>query len=1380
MKKFFYLIFCMLPALATGQLQDVYFNNYSVQDGLSHTKVNSICQDEFGFMWFGTESGLNKFDGCTFIKYYSNYDSPGSLSGNTIEVIFNDNFGNFLIGSDKGLDIYNYKTDAFERFWSRAQDTLKYTAGSITAISLDTDERLWVGTTTGLILFEGIDLSLSTASSTESGPFRYVFSSRIKGLSDENVQSILTDRDGNIWVGTINGLNLISSRSEEIRQFLNDPNDPLTLSHNDVNQIFQSSDGSIWISTNRGGLNRINQDPDAQLSFTRYLNDQGDEFSISNNTVRNIIEGEDGYLWIGTFNGLNILDIKGEKFYKHFPDPLKPNSLAFKSVTSIYKDRAGSVWLGTYYGGIDFFDPRLNYFDSYQNNNHEDNSLSFNVISSMIEDKSGLIWIGTEGGGLNQFNKKAGDFSRINTLYKPGPDFSGTIISSLLEDEDGNLWIGTHRHGLHIADHRNKLIKELILPEQRPFISNRLNVTYALFQDSKGEIWIGTHGKGIFLYNKEHDQFQYFMHIPGENSISSDIINDFLEDENEVVWIATSNGLNRFNRKLQQFSRVNIRIPGMGEPAAEKDILVVSLFEDKMGQIWVGTFGDGLFKLDKENMALIPVSRDELAEVKVIYGIEEDSDNSLWLSTNMGIYQYDQFGLTRRFDIHDGIQSNQFSRNSILKCRDGDILFGSVRGLNMLEPGNVGMNEIPPEIFITDLFISSSSVRMNDKGSPLTAPVNEISEITLNHKQNDFGFQFVALNFILPEKNRYKYMLEGLDDGWLETGFENRHINYSNLKPGEYTFKILASNNDGIWTPLPKTITVHLSPAPWKTWWAFLMYTVIITLILLLILNLLNRKNKVQHELKLERYEKEKIEDINRLKLQFFTNISHEIRTPLTMIISPLEKILKDNPEAGIRKQLLFIQKSANRLYDLVNQLLDFRKIESEKLEYHVECFDLPESIDLISSHYEEYCRNEGIEFISELDPTHMLAFLDRKKFEKILWNLLSNAVKFTDPGGKIWFKSSIANDWIKITVKDNGAGIPLKEQSRIFERFYQSNSKRVVAQGTGIGLFLAKSFAEMSGGSISVESQPGKGSTFTVELPIRLPEGMESTESEEVAVYDEQKTTEYPDAPPVKEWSSHSSEMKMPLILIVEDEKDIRDYLCEIFGEQFRVICAPDGKTGYKLAHQRLPGIILSDFKMPGMDGIELCKKIKSDITTSHIPFILLSAYTEVENKIKGLQTGADDYIDKPFQIDVLKLKINNILKARLEVIHKYKRQFFFDPQKISSSPIDQGFLERAEKIVLEKYASSEFNPEILCKALNIGRTTLHVKLKALINQSTTEFIKTIRVREAINLMKENRYRISEIAYLCGFNSPHYFTYSFKQVTGLTPTEFLEKGEQS
>jgi signal transduction histidine kinase/ligand-binding sensor domain-containing protein/DNA-binding response OmpR family regulator len=1375
MKKLLHLIVYMIPAISAGQLQNVYFKNYSVQDGLSHTKVNSICQDKYGFMWFATESGLNKFDGCNFIKYYASHDSQNSLSGNNIEVIINDGFGNLLIGTNNGLDIFNYETETFERFWLKAHDTLRYTSHSVTAITVDNNARLWVGTTNGLILFERADLSEPIITDPDSHIFRYVYSRKIEGLSDNYIHCIESDRMGNIWVGTVNGLNLISPISEEVRQFFNNPDDPLTLSNNDINHIFQSSDNFIWISTQRGGLNRLTEDGTAQIYFTRFLTNPDDEHSISNNTVRDIIEMGNGYLWIGTFNGLNIFDIKNEKFHRYFPDPLKQNSLSFKSVTSLYKDKSGSVWLGTYYGGIDYYDPRLNYFDSYRNNNYDSTSVSFNVISSMVEDNRGVIWVGTEGGGLNWFNKEEGNFKRIRTLYNKDVDFSDMIITSLLEDAEGVLWVGTHRHGLHIIDQRTESQYELILPEQRPFVSNRINISYALFQDSEGKIWIGTHGKGIFVYEKGDGNFHYYLNDQyDKNSISSNIINAFLEDKEGDLLVATDIGLSIFDEKTDGFVQVNIH----NSDSLEKNISVISLYQDLRGNVWAGSSGGGLFILNKEKMEMVPVTRDELLDAKVIFGIEEDSNGTLWLSTNQGIYQCDPSGFIRKFDIHDGIQSNQFSRNSILKCRDGDILFGGINGLNRLKPGKVGMNQFPPEIILTDLFVNNRLVKFNDKGSPLTAPLNEISEIKFNHKQNDFGFQFVALNYILPEKNRYKYMLKGFDNEWIETGSENRRINYSNLRPGDYTFMVLASNNDGVWTPSPKTIAIHLQRAPWESWWAISFYAITIALLLLLFLNLFTRKRKIQHQLELERYEKDKINEINQMKLQFFTNISHEIRTPLTMILSPLEKILKENPGIGFQKQLLFIQKSANKLFDLVNQLLDFRKVESNKMDLHPDYFDLSESIDLISEHYDEYCRNEGIQFISDLDHSPVLAYMDRQKFEKIIWNLLSNAVKFTNSGGKIWLKSRIRNNRIIISVRDNGRGIPKQEQQKIFERFYQADSEGAIVTGTGIGLFLARSYAEMFGGTISVESEAGKGSLFTVELPVGLPEKIQPTETGSITVYDEKKIPQGQKDLPFKQWTSHSSEMKLPLMLIVEDEKDIRDYLCEIFDEQFRVICSPDGLAGYKLALQRLPGIILSDYKMPAMDGIEFCKRIKSDIKTSHIPFILLSAYNTVENKIEGLQTGADDYIDKPFQVDILKLKVNNILKTRMEIIQKFKRQFLLDPNEISRSAIDKAFLEKAEKKVLDNYSSPEFSPEVLCRELNISRTTLHVKLKALINQSASEFIKTIRVKEAINLMKENKYRISEIAYMTGFNSAHYFTYSFKQVTKLTPTEFMEKGD--
>lgn len=1377
MRGVFKIIFllCIIPLNTAGQSQSINFKNYSVRDGLSHTKVNSICQDKHGLMWFGTEAGLNKFDGLVFHKYYSTYDSPSGLSGSNIEIIFNDGHGNLMIGTDQGLDVYNYENDSFEKFWFLSNDTLKHTQKRITSLALDLDGSLWVGTVEGLILFESIDFSESITDDPDSHDFRYTYTGRIEGLTDEFINCISRDNQGNMWIGTILGLNVYTRHNRKIMHFHHEPDDPMSLSHDYINEIFQSSDNSIWISTQRGGLNRLFQDSLGNYKFRHYLHNPDNEFSISNNTVRDIIELEKGYLWIATFNGLNIMDIHSERFIQHYPDPDNPNSLSFKSITSIYKDQHGAVWLGTYYGGIDYYDPRLNYFASYRNNKYDLESVSFNVISSMIEDENGLIWVGTEGGGLNWFQKSEEKFARVKSIYVDEIDFSEMIISALLFDRDGEIWIATHRHGLHIINQKNKSHRELILPEQRPFISDRINVTYALYQDNLDRIWIGTHGKGIFVYDKSINHFKFYLHDEAnETSISSDIINAFLEDSSGNIWIATNDGLNIFYPSPGGFQRISVQ----NSDSLEHHVIVNCLFQDSKARIWAGTFGEGLFLLDKEKMKLVLFMDSELAEAKVIYGIEEDYNGSLWITSNQGIYQYSPSGITRNFDIHDGILSNQFSRNSILRCSDGDILFGGVNGLNSLDPEAVGMNELIPEIYISNLFINNRVVKPHEKSSPLPGHVNETSEIKLNHKQNDFGFEFVALSYIQPEKNRYRFMLDGFDNDWIEMGSENRRINYSNLKPGDYTFKVHASNNDGVWTPKPRTIAIHLKPAPWRTWWAMSLYIIIFFSLTILFLNLFSRKRKIQHELEIERFEKNKISEINQMKLQFFTNISHEIRTPLTMIISPLEKILKENRDTSLQKQLMYIQRSVQKLFDLINQLLDFRKVESNKLELHAEYFDLNEILEQIAEHFEEFCQNEGIRFIPDLDHLPVLAFLDRQKFEKIIWNLMSNAVKFTNPGGSIWFKCRVFNDIILLDVKDNGIGMPRNIQQKIFEQFYQAEVEGTEIKGTGIGLFLANKYVELHGGKIFVESEPRKGSLFRVELPVSVSRDIQYPDTKPVTVYDEKKSRDEQVAKPLQR-SLDASDAKLPLLLVVEDEQDIREYLTEMFSEDFRVISASDGMAGYKLARQKLPNFIISDFKMPEMDGIEFCDKIKSNLKTSHIPFILLSAYNAIENKISGLEKGADDYIDKPFQVDILKLKVKNILKARQDVIYKYKRQFLLDPEEISQSPVDRSFLARAQEVVMKHYESPDFNPEMICRELNISRTTLHVKLKALINQSASEFIKTVRVRAAIKLLKENKYRISEIAYATGFNSPHYFTYSFKQVTGLTPSEFQEKGEK-
>ena len=1136
-----------------------------------------------------------------------------------------------------------------------------------------------------------------------------------------------------------------------------------------IQAILQQSPTRIWVATEGAGLFLINP---KTKEIKNYLHSPSNPKSISSNYIRSLAMDSQNRLWIGTFNDLNIYHEGTDSFASYSSNPVENGSLSQRSVRSIFMDSQGGMWLGTYFGGLNYYHPIRNRFKNIRNIPYK-NSLSDNVVSCIVEDKDKNLWIGTNDGGLNLYNPITQRF----TSYTLQEDESARGIGSnnikavYVDEKKSLVYIGTHAGGLSIL-HRNSGQVENFNQRNSQLVNENV---YAILPDGEGNLWLGTLS-ALVRFNPEQRSFTTIEKEKDGTPVVSKQITTLFRDSHKRLWIGGEEGLSVFKQEGLDIQKASIL------PVSNVTKLFTNcIYEASNGIIWVGT-REGFYCFNEKDKQIKRYNTTNGLPNNVVYGILEDSFGRLWLSTNRGISCFNpETEKFRNFTESDGLQSNQFNTASYCRTSVGQMYFGGINGITTFRPELLLDNPYTPPVVITKLQLFNKVVRPDDETGILTKNISETKSITLKSWQTAFSIEFVVSNYISGQHNTFAYKLEGYDKEWYYLT-DSRTVSYSNLPQGTYQFLVKAANSDGKWNPIPTALEIIVLPIWYKTWWALLIFFATFAGFITFVFRFFWMRKSMEAQLEIERRDKEHQEELNQMKMRFFINISHELRTPLTLILTPLQEIINKISDRWTRNQLEYIQRNANRLLHLVNQLMDYRRAELGVFELKAKKGNAHQLIQDNFLFYDKLARHKKITYTlhSELEDKEVL--FDANYLELIVNNLLSNAFKYTESGQSITVTLKEENGWLLLQVSDTGIGIPINKQGKIFERFYQIESEHV---GSGIGLSLVQRLIELHHGRIELDSEENKGSTFSVYLPQDLsvykPSELASNneQNEEEQVYStNSKAMYFIDTEKVENESVESGDKKRGTILIVEDNNEIRRYLSNGLADLFNTLEAGNGEEALEKLKDNEVDVIVTDVMMPVMDGIKLCKNVKQNIRTCHIPVIILSAKTDIKDQMEGLQMGADDYIPKPFSLAILTTKIQNMMRTRRRMLDKYAKSLEVEPEKITFNAMDEALLKRAMAIVEKNMDNIEFSTDEFAREMNMSRSNLHLKLKAITGESTIDFIRKIRFNEAAKLLKDGRYTVAEVSTMVGFNTPSYFATSFKKYFGCLPTEYIKKSK--
>lgn len=1385
-QKLFNMLFYILFIFTSGSLnafaQDqLTFKHLTINEGLSQNTVFCIMQDKTGFIWVGTEDGLNKYDGYDFTIFKHENNNPKSLSHSQVNTMLQDPKGNFWIGTSDGLNLYNKHTETFTKI-STGNNAEASTSDFISTLFYDSSGNLWIGTFGGLKRYDYQTKKVVNFSIKNNG----------QNIAVSNrVQTIFEDESKTLWVSIGNDLKRIDPATKTILSLPIELEKNMQLRKGNVRTIKQSKNGALWFGTEGAGLFRYDLGTNQTI---HYQHDLKNENSLPVNIIRTLFPYSANEMWIGTRDGLSILNINTNTFTNYRYNPYDAKAISHNSIRSIIKDRAGNIWIGTYAGGLNFFSSGGNNFSYLGQQSGARLGLSHRVVSSILAD-NGALWVGTEGGGLNYIDRKRSITKNytINSIQQ-------NIVKSLAKDKNGNLWIGTF-DGLSYLDTKTGRITnyEITINDNKP--ENKQ--VYALVVVDSG-LWLGTDGRGLKFRDNQGKITSYFHDAKNKNSISGDIVLSILKDIDNNLWVGTERGLNYYNAKTNSFTQF---LHAKNDKYSIQHNTILSLFNDSKNRLWVGTEGGGLNYYDRASKKFYPISTSLGLSNAVIHAIREDKSGNLWLSTNKGlskiVFKKFHFPFSKKeltvmnYTVEDGLQSNQFTSGAAEIGANGELFFGGINGLTSFYPDKIVYNTFKPKVVITDFLIKNNPVPIGEENSPLKKPIGETDTITLTYDQAFITFKFAALNFINPEKNQYQYKLKGFyDDDWHIVG-NQRTATYTNLDAGTYTFEVKAANNDGVWTDEIKTIRIVVLPPWWKTWWAFTLYILGIGSILYFIYYYLVKTSKLTHELDFQHMSHEKDQELAQRKLSFFTNISHEIKTPLTLILAPIDKLISFNEGNNkTQNQLRLIQRNGERLTRLINQLLDFRKFDSGNMTLQAAEGNIVRFVKEIIMAFESYASHRSIRLKLITDQQRIRLWFDRDKLEKVIYNLLSNALKFTNEGGQVIVRIKLheqqPDELLVIEIEDNGIGIPPHQIDKIFDQFNHFDDQGVNSSGTGIGLAFSKGLVELHKGKMQVEStvaspkQDGK-TVFSIALPIGR---AHLADDEIIANYKDSENIEgYREAEisaasrlAIEKRKQHvlsTADKEKLILLVVEDNPEVLDFVSSHFENEFDIHTAANGVIGLEKALELVPDMIISDVMMPEMDGVTLCKKIKTDARTSHVPVILLTARTPLIFNIEGLETGADDYITKPFNLTILEARVWNLLDSRQKLRDRYRKEITLQPKNVAITSPDEKFLERVMNFIEKNISEPSLSVEELGKEAGMSRVTLYRKIKALTNQTAVEFIRSVRLKRAAQLLEQNKLNVNEVAYMVGFLDIDYFRRCFKEEFGFTPKEFASNANE-
>ena len=1318
---FFITIFCQAQSVE----EHYYFKNLSIRNGLSQNTVNAILQDRKGFIWLGTKDGLNRYDGLSFRKFKHDAANPRSIGNSFITSLYEDFNGNIWVGTDAGVYIYYPEKEAFEEFDCQSLEKTRIER-SVSMIAGDKQGRVWIAVEAqGMFCYDARQKLLRNYPLSEIS---------------SNIKCFTFDSGGTLWLGFYgDGLYYSKDNLATVHPYGSPEDGKREFEGGVITKIVQGNYNCLYIGSVKEGVSELNL-TSGQVRNLLAIDESGESIFC-----RDLLPYSDNELWIGTESGIYIYNLRTAQFIHLRASLYDSYSLSDNAIYALYKDREEGLWIGSYFGGVDYYPRQYTYFAKYYPKNIA-NSLHGKRVREFCRADDGTLWIGTEDGGLNHFNPKTKEFH----FFEPSAGF--TNIHGLCMD-GSHLWVGTFSKGLRVIDTRTGVILRTYTEGHTSHSLND-NSIFSICRTSAGEIYLGTLF-GLLRYNRTQDNFDRIPELNGK------FVYDIKEDSYGNLWLATyANGAYCYDVSARRWK--NYVFDAEDEKSLPYD-KVLSVFEDSYRQIWLTTQGGGfcLFHPDTETFTRYGL-KDGLPN-DVVYQIVEDDDRFLWLTTNNGLVRFDPKTMEMKvFSTANGLPTNQFNYRSGFKDEAGNIYLGSINGFVAFDPRTFAENRQVPAVAITDFLLFNKEVPVGETDSPLKSSITFSDKVVLTADQNSFSFRIAALSYQAPRMNKLMYKLEGFDEGWLTIG-ESPLVTYSNLGYGDYVFKVKASNSDGVWNEQETSLHLSILPPFYLSGWAYCFYVLFFMGCLVCVIFYFKRRNYRKQHRQMEMLEQEKEREVYHAKIDFFTNVAHEIRTPLTLIKGPLENIiLKKEVDSETKEDLYIMKQNTERLLNLTNQLLDFRKTETRGFRLNFTECDVVAVLRETYLRFTSLAKQKGLDFILELPQECFMADVNQEALTKIISNLLNNGVKYAST----YLRISLETDEkvFHIRTFNDGEMIPDTMKEEIFKPFVRLDKEDEVTTGTGIGLALSRSLAELHQGSLMMEKGE-EVNCFCLTLPVNQDSTI-TLSAENVSQVEENSCG----------WEQEETDTKekKSMILVVEDNPDMLAFIRKQLTTEYSVLTAMNGIEALAVLDNHYVNLVVSDVMMPQMDGFELCKTIKSDLSYSHIPVVLLTAKTNIQSKIEGLELGADAYIEKPFSVEYLLANISSLIHNREKLRQTFAKSPFVAANTMALTKADEEFIWKLNDIIQANLHNPEFSMEDMADALKMSRSSFYRKIKGVLDLSPNEYLRLERLKQAAQLLKEGKSRVNEICYTVGFNSPSYFSKCFLKQFGVLPKDFI------